>query len=65
MKSSTDWNKLYKEQGKEQSSRGFNSNMLYLFRQKKKSILNTISTNKVLLAPRFKGRISSSSALPF
>lgn len=43
MKSSIDWDKLYEEQGKEKSLKVFNSNVLYLFWQKK-SILNTINT---------------------
>ena len=63
MKSSIDWDKLFKEQGEEEGSRVFNSSILnsFIWATAKTSILNTININKVLLASKFKWRISSSS----
>lgn len=72
MKSSMDWNMLYKDQGKEQSSRVFNFMWFICFGKKKKKefILNTINTKycwlpdskaEYLVALLFSSSISSSS----
>jgi len=65
MNSRTDRDMLFKEQRKEQCSRVFNSSILdsFIWATAKTSILSTKNINKVLLSPKFKCRISSSSAI--